>query len=245
MDGKPLPGSKSQNHPVIIGQGQFVKDFEDNLLGLKKGDKKDFSVIFPAGFHKKEIAGRKVEFKVEVKEAKEIILPKMDDDWATKLGRKNLADLKESAQKSLEAEKQRKQNQVQEAELCSKLAEQAEAEIPESLVLAEIQRLVRDMAFQVQRTGMKFDQYLKNIKKSEKDLIADLRQPAEKNVKLSLVLNELKKQEKIDVKDSELEEEIKRLESQKMTVKDEDRERIRHQIAIKKTVDKLKKELVE
>ena len=169
----------------------------------------------------------------------------MDDAWSNQLGKKDLTELKKSVFDSLQKEKEAKEEERLEAELVSEIAKQAETELPESLVLTEIQRLIQNLAHQVESKGLKWQQYLQNLKKEEKDIIADLRQPAEQNVKFSLVLNEIKKQEKTEISDSELEEEIKKLEAQKITVKDEDRERIKHTLAIKKTIDKLKKELIK
>jgi len=241
IDGCPVPNSKSQNHPVVIGQGQFVPDFEKNLVGLKREQEKNFSVNFPQDFHNKEIAGKKVEFKVKVREIKEIILPKIDDEFVIKLGKKNIAELKKSIEESLKKDKETKEEMHREEELLNKIAEKSEVEIPESLVLAETQRLLSLIASQIERGGLKFEDYLKNIKKEVKDLIVDLRPQAEKNVKISLVLQEIRKQEKIEVSEAELESEIKRLEAQKIIVKDEERERLKSNLAIKKTVEQLKK----
>jgi trigger factor len=236
---KSLQSGKSQNHPVVLGQGQFVPEFEQKLIGMKKDQERKFSIKFPANFHNKELADKEVSFKVRMKDIKEINLPKIDDQWATKFGKKNLKDLKDAIKESLKKEEEQKQKEKLEQEVIDKVVSLAEVESPETLVNAEVQRLFLNLVYQIESKGLKFEKYLEQIKKTEKDLIADLRKPAEQNVKTSLVLGAIKKKEGIEVSQKELEEEIKKLEEQKITVSEEDKKRIENILGIRKVVEGL------
>ncbi|MCX6807077.1 MAG: trigger factor [Candidatus Berkelbacteria bacterium] len=241
IEGKPMANGKSQNHPLVIGQGQFVKEFEENLVGMKKDEKKEFSVKFPSDFQNKEIANKKIDFKVLMKDIKEIILPEIDEAFALKFGKKDLKSLKESIKESKIKEEEKKVHEKSEQELTEKIAQISEVEIPESLVNAEVVRIFQGLVYQIESKGLKFEDYLKNLKKTQEDLVKDLRKPAEQNVKISLVLGEIKKKEGIKATEAEVENDIKKLEEQKVQITDEVKQRIRNALEIRKTVDYLMK----
>lgn len=243
-EGKPIPSSQSQNHPVVIGQGQFVPEFEEQLIGMKKDGNKEFSLKFTPEFHNKEIAGKEINFKVLMHEVKEIILPEINDALAVKFGKKDLKSLKDSIKDSLRKDAEKKEEEELEQQTIKEVADISETELPESLVSAEIGRIVQNLSYQVQNSGLKFEDYLKNLKKSEEELIADLRKPAEQNVKISLVLGAIRKKENIEVSSEAVEQEVKKLEEQKIQINDEVRQRMKNMLEIRKTVDKLKAGIV-
>lgn len=242
---KPVDKGSSKNHPLVLGQGQFVPEFEEKLEGMEKGKEKKFSLKFPSKFHNKELQGKEISFKVKLNELKEIELPEISDHWAQKLGQKNLKNLKESIKKSLEREGERKKEEEFKQKIIKKITEESSCELPESLVNQELRRIVQNVALQVQSQGLSFEQYLKNIKKTEEDLIKDLRPQAEKNVKTSLILEEIRKAEKIEVSEKELSEEVEKIETeqkkrdQNFKLTEEEKGRIRKILGIKKTVEKL------
>lgn len=237
----PIPGGKSQNHPVVLGEGQFILEFEEKLIGMKKGEEKEFSICFSKNHHKKELADKEILFKVRVNEVKEVILPNLDDQLAKKLGKNNLHELRKWVKEAIKKEKEEKYQQSLEGEMLNKILSQSEVEIPESLVIAETSRLYHDMVHQIESKGLKFDDWIKQIKKTPESLIADLRKQAEVNVKLSLVLEAVKEKEKIQITEEEVEKEIKKLKEQNIEINQEEKERIRNILGIRQTVDRLKK----
>ena len=87
VGGVKIEGGESKNHPLILGQGQFIPGFEKELVGLKKDDIKEFSLKFPEEYSKKELAGKSAQFKAEVKLVQKVDLPEINDAFAKSLGK--------------------------------------------------------------------------------------------------------------------------------------------------------------
>lgn len=241
---KPLEDGKSENHPLILGEGQFVPEFEEKLLGMRKGEEKKFSLKFPSHFHKKELQGKEITFFVRLKDLREIELPELKDSWAQKLGQKDLKALRESVKKTIKREKERKERERFENELVEEVVKKAEVEIPESLIKKEIQRTIGELAYQLESKGLKFEKYLENMNKKIEDLISDLRPQAEKNVKIGLILGEIAKKENIKVLESEVEKEFEQLKEQGVKVEEKDeegvKEKLKGSLIVKKTIKRLR-----
>lgn len=211
LDKVPIEHGESKNHPLVILEGRFVPGFEDKLVGMKVGDKKEFTIKFPKKYHQKNLAGRDVEFKVEMKKINERQLPKVDDKFAKSLGKfKDLADLKEKMKKNLHAEAEEKENSRVQEEMIEKILKETHIEIPEVLVLSEIEKMLSELKNMVSASGGEYAKYLQSIKKTEEDLKSDFRAQAEKRVRVGLILREIAREEKIEVSDEELEQEQKK-----------------------------------
>jgi len=199
---------ESKNHPLVIGEGQFVPGFEDELIGMKAGDKKEFSVRFPKKYHQKNLADRDVEFKVEMIKVSERELPEINDEFVKSLGQfKDLKDLKAKFEENLKKEAQQKEKARLEEEMLEKIAEKAEIDIPEVLVKGEIDKMVSELKSMVQSQGGEFDKYLESMKKTEEEMRKEFRGKALKRAKYGLILREVAKTEKIEADDKEVEEE--------------------------------------
>ncbi|MDD3887834.1 MAG: trigger factor [Patescibacteria group bacterium] len=209
LDNIPVDKGQSVDHPIVIGEGRFIPGFEDQLVGLKANDKKEFKLNFPKDYHQKNLAGKEVEFKVEVKSVNERHLPELNDEFAKKLGKfQSMVELKSEIKKNMELEAKEKARGSAEMELMDKIADKASIELPEVLVESELNKMLEELKGMVQSSGGQFDQYLQSLKKTEEELKKDLRERAEKRVKIGLILREITKQEKIAVDEKELEHEI-------------------------------------
>ncbi|MFA6296935.1 MAG: trigger factor [Patescibacteria group bacterium] len=209
LDNIPVDKGQSVDHPIVIGEGRFIPGFEDQLIGLKALDKKEFKLNFPKDYHQKNLAGKEVEFKVEVKSVNERHLPELNDEFAKGLGKfTSIAELKSEIKKNMELEATEKARGSAEMELMDKIADKATIELPDVLVESELNKMLEELKGMVMSSGGQFDQYLQSIKKTEEELKKDLRERAEKRVKIGLILREITKQEKIEVDEKELEHEI-------------------------------------
>ncbi len=209
LDSIPVDKGESKEHPIIIGENRFIPGFEDQLIGLKASDKKEFTLTFPKEYHQKNLAGKLVEFKVDVKSVNERHLPELNDEFAKKLGKfQSIAELKSEIKKNMELEAKEKSRGNAEMELMDKIADKASIELPEVLVESELNKMLEELKGMVMSSGGQFDQYLQSLKKTEEELKKDLRERAEKRVKIGLILREITKQEKIIVDEKELEHEI-------------------------------------
>jgi len=190
----------SKNHPLIIGEGTLIPGFEDQLIGMKKGEKKSFEIKFPKDYHDKEIAGNLAKFEVTLNDAKEVVMPKLDKDFAKQFGHPSIEKLKTEIKKSLEKEIEKEYKDKVETAVLEKMLEYIKTELPEGLIEQEVERIFSAYKNQIEQYGVKFDQYLANSKKTEDELKKDMRKQAEKNVKVGLMLGKIIEQQKIDSK---------------------------------------------
>lgn len=204
LDSKPMEGGTSKNHPLIIGEGSFVSGFEDNLIGLKQNQEKEFEVSFPADFREEKLRGQKVKFKVGMKKVEEVILPEIDDKFALNFGVKDLGDLKEKIKQKLEEEENSKEKKRQEEEVLDKLVETSEVEIPEVLINKEIDQEVKNLEQNLQSYGLTLEKYLGDLKMDTEGFKNQVRPQAEKRLKVSFVLKEIGSQERISVSNDEI-----------------------------------------
>ncbi len=219
FEGK-LKGAKvdqlsSQNHPFVIGQGGFIDGFEDQIEGMKKGEKKSFKLKLPKDHPDKEMAGKEVEFEVEINGVKKVKEASLDE-VAKKMGAKDKEDLevkfKEAQEKQMETEIEKKYEQ----DLIAKLVDKAKFELPEALVEQEYSRISQEQESQLAQQGMTKEQYFKKFKIDEKDYEKKLKESAEQNVKVALVLNQLAKEEDVKPTDKDIKAKTESMISQGM-----------------------------
>jgi len=209
----PIPNTASKNHPVIVGEGSLVPGFEDNILGMKKGEKKEFTLTFPDDYHSKDFQKKKVLFKVELKRIEEGVKPPFDEALVEKItGKKTkVEDFKKDVESDLKSHKEQKAKQDRENKYLEKLIEKTEVEIPDPLIEEEVDYIVEEVKHDIESRGIPFDKFLEKTKTSLEDLRKKYRAEAEKRIKLRLAISHLIKEEKIEVTDAELETEFKNL----------------------------------
>ncbi len=192
----------------LLGKGHFIPGFEEKLVGMKNGDKKEFSLTFPKKFQRKDLAGKKADFKVKMKAVKKMDLPEINDEFAAKLGNfTDLKSLKENIRGGIKTEKEIKEKQRLRSAILDKIAAETKFEIPENLVEFEKKRLFNNLKAQVtQNLNISFEDYLSSIKKTEKEIRDSLSKEAEKKVRNFLILREIAKEENIEVGEEEIKE---------------------------------------
>jgi len=172
VDKVPIDGGKSENHPVTVGEGHFIPGFEDNLVGLVEGQTKEFQLKFPKEYHRKDLAGKPVDFKVKMKSIFEIEKPDLDDNFAKTAGKfEKLDDLRRQIEKNIHQEKTAKEQQRWELAVIEQIINKSSFdEIPDILVESELHKMLHELEHEVTGQGMKFEDYLSSIKKSKEDL---------------------------------------------------------------------------
>jgi len=205
LDKVPVEGGQSQDTAIILGKGYVVPGFDKQLVGAKKGDKKEFSLPFPKDHFQKNLAGKLVDFKVEVKEVYEREVPKADDEFAKSLGTKNLDELKDNLKKNVEKEKKQAAEQKEELKIIEKTLETTKfTDIPEVLITNESQAMMSELEQNITSQGGKIEDYLSSMKKTREQLILDLMPNAIKRVKSALLIREIAKAEKIQISTEEI-----------------------------------------
>jgi len=133
-DEKPIPNTKSQNHPVVLGENSLIPGFEDEIIGLKKGDKKEFDITFPKDYGKKEFQGRKVKFKIELLRVEEGTEPEINEEFIEKMtGKKqSVKDFEEEIGKNIKARKETETERDRENKYVEELLKKVKVEVPET-----------------------------------------------------------------------------------------------------------------
>lgn len=244
---EPINGADGKDYPLALGSNTFIPGFEDNLIGVKAGDEKVFTLTFPKDYGVKALQSRKVTFTVTVKKVQEVIEPKVDDAFAAKLGPfKSVADMKDDIKKQLESEKQYEADREFADEVLLKITKDAKVAVPDTLVDEQIERLEKDQRQNLLYRGMTWQEFLDAEGKTEEEYRKGLRPDAELRVKAGLVLSEVAEKEQITVTPEELEMRIQSLKSQYTDAqmqaeldKPENRREIASRMMSEKTVDKL------
>ncbi len=186
IEGEPFEGGSAQDYPFVLGHGRMLPQFEEAVTGLKAGENKTFELDFPADYGSPEVAGKKAEFTVTVKEVAAPELPEIDADFARSLGQAEgdvtalMADISKNVQREAEARaKNRTKASVMEA-----LAGVCEFDIPKALVESETQERMKAIRAEFKQRGVPNPESI--------DIPADtLRPEAERRVRLGLLVNKL------------------------------------------------------
>jgi len=208
-----LEGGSGKSYPLVIGSQAMIPGFEDQLIGLKAGEKKKFKLKFPDKYFQNHLSGKEAEFSVEVKSVLDRQMPKIDDDWAKKLGAPDLAGLKNQLLDNLKAERQQKATMDWERQAIEAIVAKSQfSDLPDVLVDSEVEKMKHELRHGIENQGMKWDKYLENLKKSEQQLIAEFRPQANERIKAALVLRKLAEENKLTAEPGEVDEEIKKQE---------------------------------
>lgn len=221
-DGKAFDGGSAENYELKIGSKSFIPGFEDKMIGLKVGEEKDLELSFPKDYQAEDLAGQDVVFHVKLHEIKEMVLPKLDDDFVKELDKEGIETmdaLKESIKADLKKEKETNAKNAKTDFAVQTASENATIEIPEDMVVAEKNRMLDNTKQQAKQYGLEFEQYLQfsgmTLEKFEEKLMEDAR----KSIRYNLVLEEVAKQEKIEITDDEYNARLKELADQyKMSI---------------------------
>ena len=213
-DGVAFSGGKGENYPLEIGSKTFIPGFEEALIGLKTGDKKDVELTFPEDYPSEELKGQKVVFKVTVHEVKTRVLPELNKEFFEDLGYEDVTNEKElenHVKEHLKEHKELDAENKQIDEILEKVRENTEIDIPEELIHEEIHRMLDSYDQRLRTQGLNLDQYLEFSKKKIEDLESELKPEAEKNITYRYMMEEIAKLEKIEVTDEEADAEAERL----------------------------------
>ncbi len=212
-DNLPVEGGQSRGYKVIMGEPHYIPGFEEKLKGMKKGEKKEFDIKFPKDHYNKTLAGQIIKCKVDVKGVYERDVPKISDDFAKTLGNfKNLKELQKQIKDNLEIEAKQKEKERQELEMLDEVIKVSEfEEIPEILLKEEVHKMIHELTGNLANQGIKLEDYLTHLKKTEEELKKDFLPQAEKRVKTALFIQAYARENNINITEKEVDDEIKKL----------------------------------
>lgn len=210
VDGKEFEGGKAEDYRLKLGSKTFIEGFEDQVIGMKVGEEKDVNVTFPEEYFSEDLKGKKAVFKVKLNKVEEKVLPEVNDEFASNISEfetleEYKADIKKHLQENLDAKLKREN----ENNLIEEVVKTSEVELPEVMVENQLDMFIEDFGMRLSYQGYKLEDYLTQMKMTEKDLRDERRDQAKETVKTRLVLEEIIKQEKLDVSDEEVDAKLK------------------------------------
>lgn len=212
--GVPVEGGQSPNHGVYLGEEHYIPGMKEQLMGLKEGDKKTFTITFPTDHTSPLLAGSDVEFDVTAREIYTLETPTLDDAFAVSLGQKDAETMKGLIRANLQKEKDAEENQRVEKELLEAVANDSRFEdIPDLLVNEEINKMVFELQRNVEAQGLDFEAYMKSIKKTLAEMKLDFTPQALTRIKVALVLKDIARKEKLEVDEKDVDTEVDELAS--------------------------------
>ena len=193
IDEKNFTGGEGKNTQLILGKDLFIKGFDKQLIGVKKGDEKIIDTVLPENYPQKEFANKKAKFNCKIIAVRKSEEVKIDDDFAKNLGAKDLSDLKILVSKQINDEYKNSLDKLAKNQILKEIESFKVEEIPENLIEEEVKILSQ---------GMNEDEAKKNRKKFE--------EVAKKRIKVGLILNEFGEQNKINVTEQEVQGEVQK-----------------------------------
>lgn len=205
IDGTPFEGGEGHDYDLEIGSGSFIGDFEQQLIGLEKGQSKDVNVIFPENYGREELNGKEAKFEVTVKDIKVKELPALDDEFAKEVSEFDTiaeykADLKVKAEK---ANEERATRELQE-KVIGQVVDNATIDLPQVMVDREVQNMIKDLEQRLSYQGLSLDQYFQFTGSSEEQMKDYMKENAERKVRTDLVLNAITDKENLEATEEEL-----------------------------------------
>lgn len=213
VDGEAFEGGKAENHSLELGTGSFIPGFEEQLVGVAAGESKDVEVTFPEEYHAAELAGKPATFKVTVHEIKAKELPVLDDEFAKDVDDEveTLDELKEKIKTRLENSKKHEAEHHLRDTVVEKAAENAEVDLPEVMITNEVNRMLQEFEQRLQMQGMNMELYFQFSGQDENALREQMKEEAEKRVRVNLALEAIAKAENLEVSDEEVNAELENM----------------------------------
>ena len=189
-----------------VGSDQLIPGFEDNLVGMRKGETKTFRVQFPKDFYEKDMAGQEAEFTVTINEVKEKNLPALDDEFAKTVGYESVSDLRIKAKEFVLRERTNEVDGKLRSDLIADLIEKNKFDVPAALIESQTRALAQDWAGELKKQGV--DET--TIQQALMGEIESLKKRAENQVRASLLLEAVAKKENIEISADDFKAELKK-----------------------------------
>ncbi len=209
----PQEGGQQKNFEVYLGEKHMVPGFEEQIIGLKAGQTKKFTIKFPDDYFQKNFAGKNCQFDVKINQVLELEVPKIDDAFAKSLGNfKNLNELKKQIIDNLKQEKQQQADKELEQEMFELLIKKSTlGELPGPAVDHEVETIFKELEADLAQRGLAMKTWLNNMNKTAEQLKKDLRPQAERRLKSALIIKAIAEQEKLQATPEEIQAEVDKL----------------------------------
>lgn len=208
LDGEAFEGGKGENHTLVLGSGQFIPGFEEQIVGKSTDEEFDVNVTFPEDYHAEELKGKPAVFKCKLHEIKKKELPEINDEFVKDVSEfDTLDELKADTRKHLEEHRQKEADSAFENALLDQLAAGLKADIPQAMFDRRIDDCVQDFGYRLQSQGLDLNTYLQYTGMEMGAFRDGFKEQAEKQVKVRLALEKIADTEAVEVSDEDMEAE--------------------------------------
>ena len=215
VDGEPFSGGEGKGYPLEVGSNSFIPGFENQLVGLSKGDSTDVEVTFPEDYFVKDLAGKEAVFKVNIQDVKRKELPELNDEYvASKTDFKTVEELRANYKERMQKAAEANAKAEYEHELIDLAVANAKFSVPEIMIEDKISQMVDEMKMSLESRKMSLDMYMQYTGLDMAKIRENQRPVAEENVKTDLVLDAIAKAEDIQVDMADVDAEIAAISAQ-------------------------------
>ncbi len=213
-DGVAFDGGKGESYSLKIGSHTFIPGFEEQLVGMKANEEKDIEVTFPEDYHSEDLKGAKVTFKVKVNEVKEVKVPELDKDFYEDLameGVNSLETLEEQVEATIKTKKEMNAENKYIDDLLEAIAKEVEVELPDVMVKEEVDRILKQYEENLKMQGLTLELFYQYTNSDEAALREQMTEEATKRVTYRLMLEQIAKEENVNVTEEDAEKEASEL----------------------------------
>lgn len=208
LENVPIEQGQNDRLPLVLGEKRLLPGFEEQLVGLAAGERKTFTLTMPVDYHNRMVAGKPVEFRVQVSGVFELTMPEANDAFAKNVGRCNsIFDLRAKVKDNLLSEAAKRENDRLENAILDELITKSKfSDIPDLLVTSETKNMIAELEAQIGNRGVSFDDYLTQLKKTRAQLLLDFAPQAVKRVKGALITRDIANKNQVNVSEQEVDE---------------------------------------
>ena len=246
VDGEAFEGGKGTDYPLTLGSNTFIPGFEEQLVGANTGDHVEVKVTFPEEYHAEDLAGKEATFKVKIHEIKAKEIPELDDEFVQDVSEfDTVAEYKDSVKAKLEEQKQNEIKRAYQDEAIDKIVDKSTMELPDAMIDTQCENMINQFAQQMAQQGLSMDQYLQFSGLTLDQLKEQVRPDAITRIKSSLVLEQIAKEENIEITDADVDAEIEKMatmynmEADKLKeyMGEDEKENMKQDLAVQKAVE--------
>ncbi|MBO5394942.1 MAG: trigger factor [Clostridia bacterium] len=209
VDGVEFDGGKAEDYRLELGSHTFIEGFEDQVVGMNKGEERDINVTFPANYPAENLAGKPAVFHITLKKVEKKVLPEIDDKFVSDTTEyETVEEYKNAIKENLAKMAAERVERDYEVALLDEIAEKANITLGEAMIEHELHHMVEDFEHRLSHQGMTLDGYLQYIGKTIEEFKAERKSDAEKNIKTRLVLQRIISENKVSVTEEEMDKEI-------------------------------------
>jgi trigger factor len=205
LDGEPVKQIAAESYPLELGNAMLMPEFENAVIGMKQDEERDIEVPFPDDYPDKDIAGKRIMFKVTMKELKRKVLPEINDDFAKDMSYENLEVMKKGVREELVKEREGFRKRELTNKAMEALLKGVDVPVPKRFLDKRVHGMIEEAQSRYQQQNFSEDE----MKSMTEKMHADFGKRAEERIKVEIVLARIAEKEGLKVEDSEVEERLK------------------------------------